>query len=73
MLALVSCQENHKQGCEAKSECFAAANFALQPSESTKDNFTALITPSEGSSLYLVMGPNQLINKIVKKQGVICL
>jgi hypothetical protein len=68
-----NCQRYHKPGCEAKNRCFAAANSASRPSRAVKDNFVALITSSEESTFYLVMGPKQLINKIVKKKGVICL
>jgi hypothetical protein len=68
-----NCQGNHKPGCKAKNECFTAANSASQPSRAVKDNFVALITPLEELTLYLVMGPNQLIDKITKKKGVICL
>jgi hypothetical protein len=57
----------------AKLKIIAAANSALQPSRAAKDNFVALITPLEESTLYHVMGPNQLIDKIVKKKGVTCL
>jgi hypothetical protein len=37
----------HKPGCEATNECFAATIFALRLSISVKDNFAALITPSD--------------------------
>jgi hypothetical protein len=66
-------RRKHKPSGEATNECFAAANSASGTSRAAKDNFAALITPSEESTFYLVMGPNQLIDKIVKKKGVICL
>jgi hypothetical protein len=36
-----------KPGCEATTECFAAANFASRLSRPARDNFAALITTSD--------------------------
>jgi hypothetical protein len=66
-------QRKHKPCCEATNECFVATKSASGPSRAAKDKFVTLITPSEKSTFYLVMGPNQLIDKIAKKKGVICL
>jgi hypothetical protein len=40
-------QKNHKAGCKATTDCFAASNSASRPSRAAKDNFAALITPSD--------------------------
>jgi hypothetical protein len=66
-------QRKHKLGCEATNGCFAAAISASRLSRPAKDNFAALITSSDKLTFCLVMGPNQLIDKIAKKRGVICL